>query len=344
MVSSQLSLVLIAIGLAANARAAEGPVAGAPGGTDAAARESARQHYGRGLEQAQGGRYEQALSEFLAAYRDQPHYAALYNIGLAYIELGRPVEAITALERYLQDGKDGVSRERAEQVRAQIAVQKALTAELIVSVEAPDARISVDGVPVGGAPRVGPLRLVSGPHDVALSRAGAPGLHRSVVLVAGQTLELAFPDAPPPASKRAPLAHGTEALGIERDPAALPEVDDRADATTQTLGYVLGSVGLALGGVALGHYVYNRERYDRWQSENTALERDTTGSEEHRERQLDNNALAASIERASHWTVALSVAGGAFFACGATVLIVHASAPVPGAGESATSLTIEGVW
>ena len=39
------------------------------------------------------------------------------------------MDAIAALERYLAEGRDQLSSERAAQVRAQIASQKALTAE-----------------------------------------------------------------------------------------------------------------------------------------------------------------------------------------------------------------------
>jgi hypothetical protein len=111
-----------------------------------------------------------------------------------------------------------------------------------------------------------------------------------------------------------------------------------------TLGYVLGGVGVALGGIAIGQYFWNRERYDRWRAENLALEGDPAGGQAHRERQIENNGLAASIERASHWTVALSVAGGAFLASGATLLVVHAGAPAPVARESATLFLLQGTW
>jgi hypothetical protein len=338
MIRRKISVALIALSLAGATHAADEP-----------AREAARQHFGRGLELARSGRYEQALGEFLAAYRDRPHYAALYNIGQAYIELGRSVDAIAALERYLEDGKNQVAFERAEQVRLQIAAEKARTAELIVSVNAPGASIAMDGVPVGTAPRVGPLRVSTGAHDVALSIAGVPGMHRSVVLVAGQTLELAFPDAAPAAPAAAPvtpLASATHAVPFARD-AAIPRADVADPGTSDasaTLALVLGGVGLSLGGIAFGHYLWNRERYHRWQAENRALGAEPGTGAAHRERQIESNRLAASIERASRWTVALSVAGGAFFASGATLLVIHESAPASVAGESATVFLLQGMW
>jgi tetratricopeptide (TPR) repeat protein len=331
----EVSILLIALSTAGAALAADDPV-----------RQAARQHYGRGLELAGQGQYEQALSEFLAAYRDRPHYATLYNIGQAHIELGRAVEAIATLERYLAEGKDQIPLERAEQVRAQIAAQKALTAELIVVVEAPGASIAVDGLAVGSSPRVGPLRLAVGAYEVVLSTAGTTGMHRPILLVAGQTLELAFADAAPPtAGNVAPHTNATDAAWMRQVASPLPDAADAgASRVAATLGYVLGGVGVALGGVAIGQYFWNRERYDRWRAENQALELDPARGQAHRERQIESNELAASIERASHWTVALGVAGGAFLASGATLLVVHASAPAPATRESATLFLLEGAW
>jgi len=312
-------------------------------------RERAREHYARGLELAGQGQYESALAEFRAAYQERPHYAALYNIGQAYIELDRSVEAILALERYLAEGKDQISPERAQQVHQQIAVQKARTAELTVTVEAPGASISLDGIAVGGAPRVGPLRVSAGTHDVAWSVAGMPGMSRTVVLSAGQTLELAFSSAPASialpsiSAPRSPLALAPAAALPAPAPLADP-ADALADSSLDTLGYVLGGVGLVLGGVALGQYFWNRARYEQWQAEDAALGNEGAGGQDHRQRQLENNELAASIERASHWTVALSVAGGAFVASGATLLVVHASAPAPGGRDSATLFLLQGAW
>jgi hypothetical protein len=49
--------------------------------TEDASRDAARQHYGRGIDLTNQGNYSQALQEFQEAYRNQPHFAVLYNIG-----------------------------------------------------------------------------------------------------------------------------------------------------------------------------------------------------------------------------------------------------------------------
>src|SRR6185436_11962283 len=96
---------------------------------------------------------------------------------------------------------------------------------------------------VGSAPRVGPLRLAAGSHLVSLSTAGVPGMRRSVVLSAGQALELAFPD-----TAASPLLARTADPALSSPSSLSDEAGPGADHTLETLGYVLAGVGLGLGG------------------------------------------------------------------------------------------------
>jgi drug/metabolite transporter (DMT)-like permease len=128
-------------------------------------------------------------------------------------------------------------------------------------------------------------------------------------------------------------------VALAAAPATGRELDARA---SPTLGYWLGGIGLGLGAAALGHYFWNRARFDRWRSEQDRIQSEDLSGQAYLERQHDNNQLAGSIERASHWTVALSVAGGALFTSGATFWLVTASAP--GARGSGTVLTLQGAF
>jgi len=104
------ALLLLASLVPRAARSAEDP------------RAEASAHYARGIELAEQALYATALAQFKAAYDKSPHFAVLYNIGQAQIALGRPVEAIEALSRYLRGGADQVPLSRREQVQAQIAL------------------------------------------------------------------------------------------------------------------------------------------------------------------------------------------------------------------------------
>jgi len=314
-------------------------LAGSAEGPSAAARESARSHYSRGLELVSQARYEQALNEFLAAYQVRPHYAALYNIGQAYIELGKPAEAIGMLERYLAEGKDQIPSDRVEQVRRQITEQTARTAQLTVLPGAAWASVWIDGQLAGAGSLVGPVRVNAGSHDVALSPPGSAGLHQVIVLEAGQAFELAWPGVAAPASSTV----SAPAAALAAQPADAPALGrESAPGASATLGYWLGGIGLGLGAAALGHYFWNRARFDRWHSEQQQIQSGDLAGQEYFQRQGDNNQLAASIESASHWTVALSVAGGALLASGATLLLVSEAAP--GARASGAVLTLQGAF
>ena len=96
----------------------------------------------------------------------------------------------------------------------------------------------------------------------------------------------------------------------------------------RTLGYVTGAAGLALGGVALGHYLWNKERYDTWRAADRTLQKEAW-SADHRERQIHNNTLANSIEQASVVTVALASAGGVLVAGGTLLALSHPSGARP---------------
>src|SRR5262245_39485683 len=63
---------------------------------------AAREHWARAKAAWDAQRREEAAKELDAAYRLWPDPAMLYNIGALNLELGRPVEAASALETYLE--------------------------------------------------------------------------------------------------------------------------------------------------------------------------------------------------------------------------------------------------
>lgn len=318
-----------------------------------AARAAASQHYERGLELAGAGDYQGALDEFLAAYETSPHFAVLYNVGQAYISLERPVEAVDALERYLAEGRDRLPAERVARIEQQIAAERAQIAELRISIDAESASIEVDGTRVGSSPLAAPLRVAAGTHLVLVEAPGRPRAMRSVTLSPGQTLDLAIelPEAPsapmpapPPQIEPSPM-HAASASTAPT--AAVPtETAPSAGSDTRWLVYTLAGTGVALGGAALGTYLWNRGRYDSWQAEDDALAAErVSGSYE--QRQLANNELGASIDRVESVTLGLAIASGVALAGAATLFVVSpGSSAAPGlqANASAWRLEVSGQW
>src|SRR6185503_13101426 len=146
-------------------------------------RREAAQRFDRGLklfnEQDNAG----ALAEFRRANELSPQLLVVYNIGLVYAAMGRPVEAVGALEEALRsrDALKPALRSRAESV---LAEQSARIGRVRVMTRPEGARIEVDGVAAGKRPLAEPLRVASGTHVVgAVLEEHAPA--RKEVTVAG---------------------------------------------------------------------------------------------------------------------------------------------------------------
>ena len=323
-------IVLVVLGWTSSARAGESS-------TDDA-RETARLHYARGLELAGQADYEAALREFTEAYRASPHFAVLYNMGQAEFALGRPAEAIESLSKYLRDGQEQVPPARRQEVQAQIALLESLFAELTIATDRSGALITVDGREVGRTPLYQPIRLATGTHKVAATLEGMAAINRTVTLAPGdrQVLNLEIPTSPA-APARVPDVEPQQAVlppeGVPAQSATNPKappvsvLEQRIEPGSQgrrrtmsILGYSAAGVGVALGGAALGVYLWNRGRYQDWQHNNAALQQDK-GAIDFHGRQVANNQLADSLTRANHVILGLSVASGLLLAGGITLWV-----------------------
>lgn len=320
------SLVRLGL-LLAIALLVRGAHAGDDAGPDGNARAAAAAAYSRGVELANQGRYEAALEQFNAAYARSPHFAVLYNVGQAQIALGRPVEAIAALSRYLRDGAEQVPLSRREQVRAQIDLLESRLAELTIVSDQTGVLIRVDDREIGRTPLYQPVPLAAGPHTVAATAGRGRPVVREVTLGDGerQILHLTLPpestaappDAPEPAAAVSPAAATTAPQPSPADAGA-----GRDRLTRRHAAYALAGAGLLAGGAALGVYLGNRGNYQDWQNGNAALQGETVGSAAYRDRALANNQLAATLTTANHVILGLSIAAGALVAAGATLLLL----------------------
>src|SRR5690606_11433018 len=99
--------------------------------------------------------------EFSAAYEVAPYPVVLYNLGIAYQKLGKPVEAVTAMEKVLAD-PGTLSADRVAQVRAVIAAEQKRIGTLVIVVDPAGAKVRIDGVdlPEGA----GRTRVTAGEH------------------------------------------------------------------------------------------------------------------------------------------------------------------------------------
>lgn len=101
------------------------------------------------------GDYERAAVELERAYTLVPDPRVLYKLGKLWLHLQRHARARRAFEQYLTQSGAELSPETRNQVEADLALLRAKTAELTLSVNVPGTEVLVDGVPVGHSPLSG---------------------------------------------------------------------------------------------------------------------------------------------------------------------------------------------
>lgn len=338
---SVLIAVLLIAGLATPARA------------DDAARVAASAYYSKGLGLANQGQYEAALEQFANAYTKSPHFAVLYNIGQVQIALGRPLEAIAALSKYLRDGAEQVPLSRREQVQAQIALLEARLSELTVTTDTPGATIRVDGHEVGTAPLFQPIPLAAGSHTVTARLPNGAEVVRAVVMGEAERqkldLELAGAAPPPPPEPSAtavpapaPAAEPPPPLRVEEPP------PPRSPAMRRT-SYALAGSGVLAGAAALTVYLAYRGKYQDWQDGKARLPNLTAGSPDYHAQIDASNRLAGSLTTANDVILGLSIAGGALVAAGAVLFLIdrdarHAGGPTVGWNDRTATVGWSATW
>ncbi len=161
---------------------ATGESAGQPG---------ALELYQLGLDRLNGDDLAGAAEAFAEAYRLEANREVLYSLGLVYIRLNQPLQAIDALERYLADTAIPMAADRERVAREQLAQQQARVAFLAPRVAPTRARVSVDGVLLASRPDAR-LALNPGAHDVRVEFEGYEPQTAHISLAPGevQTLEL----------------------------------------------------------------------------------------------------------------------------------------------------------
>jgi hypothetical protein len=173
-------IITAVLALEASARADQPP---APAG---ALRAEAAERFDRAMLLLDEGDDAAAVAELRRVDEIAPHPRVLYNLGLAYASLNRPIEAVAALDRVLAapGTLPADSLGRARQVRDQQA-RRVATLEITTSVP---AAIQVDGIDVGKTPLEKPVAVAAGTRLIAVVAPGYLPARREIT-IAGQTAE-----------------------------------------------------------------------------------------------------------------------------------------------------------
>lgn len=193
----------------------------------------ARAHFAAGvnlLKDPDSPRYEEAYSEFKAAYAASPSYKILGNLGLSAMKLERDDEAIQAYKKYLADGTD-LSPSEVAQVKTDLATLKSGVVYLTVTSDPPgakvvDVRLPVRGDritnvygPITGATKIG---VRQGSHQVTARLDGYPDVTWEIEATAGEVAAHTFAfkkaETPVPVAAQAPGASPYEAPKVATRP------------------------------------------------------------------------------------------------------------------------------
>lgn len=216
----------------------------APAGAAPSDHATAQRHFDEGRRLVEGGKCDLAVREFRSSLEAEPSVGAWLNLGECQERLGQLQDAYESyrsaqgLAAQLRNSRLGYARESAERILAKT---------VRVSVQAPpneEVQVEVDGVEI---PRERwPTILVTPDASHRLVVRGGGGLSRELRGHAGETLPM-ITVAP---SAAAPPTTATTEQAPQRAPEQPPP--KRVSNTQQTIGFVVGGVGLgalAVGGV-----------------------------------------------------------------------------------------------
>src|SRR5215831_7787325 len=157
-----------------------------------AARAAARAKLVDGVALLRQGDYARALARFEEAYALVPSPNIHYDIGLAYLGLGRDIDALYAFDAFLAgaDQAPQGKREKAEGYRRRL---RAKVATLEITSDQEGAEVAVDGRSYGPTPLGKPIYVDPGWREIVVRKAatGAVAVER-IEAAAGQTLALSL--------------------------------------------------------------------------------------------------------------------------------------------------------
>ncbi|HEX3774314.1 MAG TPA: PEGA domain-containing protein, partial [Polyangiaceae bacterium] len=214
-----------------------------PAGPDAANKAEAARRFDRGLSLFNEGDNAGALAEFKQTYAIMPNPIVLYNIGLVYAAMGRPVDAVDALTAVVNSS--ALSPEQHERAQSTLSDQQARIGRVSVTTAPDGARIDVDGVEVATTPLSAPLRVAEGSHVIGAVAEGYAHAHKEIVVAGNADASVSF----------------TLVLGQNKVPANLTVHSRTLDANVKVDDKAAGTTPLATSlSIPSGHHLVELSR------------------------------------------------------------------------------------
>lgn len=161
----------------------------------------ARQRYAEGVKAFDAGRYEEARAAFLQTYALKRHPAVLLNLGQSELKSHHDEDAGNHFQQFLREHTSATPEQRASAEKG-LAEAKKKASQVVVSVDAAGADVSIDGTTIGKSPFYAPVFVKPGKHTVFAARDGrtaAVAIDVKAGAATTATLTLGTGAAPPPA-------------------------------------------------------------------------------------------------------------------------------------------------
>jgi hypothetical protein len=246
----------------------------APAGTPAAGspKAAARKKLMEGAVLLKKRDFQAALERFQSAYEILPSPKIQYNLGLAYMGLGRNADALAAFHNFLSEADDA-SGETITSARKykEALVQKIF--RLTVSADVEGASIGVDGRTFGNTPHPDEIILDAGAHALVVEKPGVgkPFTKRFDAAPGGSLAIEAKVLPPKPARSNrgimesSRLGGGDSATGVGRAPVGVvtggPSTPGSGRRTARVSSYVTGGLALVALGVGTFEWVTKEQKY-----------------------------------------------------------------------------------
>src|SRR4051812_19729662 len=172
---------------------------------DAAARTQAQATLREGAALFERGEYAAALQKFEAAYTTFPSPKIWFNVGAADRALARPVEALQAFQRFLDEAPPDTPIESKREAQQAVAALKAGLAQMNIQCARAGVDVSIDGRSAGVTPIAHPVWISPGSHQVVARADGTAPALQEVTVAAGEARTLALQLRPLPPVADAPL-------------------------------------------------------------------------------------------------------------------------------------------
>jgi len=194
----------------------------APAAPPAQDKAKAKSLLGEGTSLYEKGDYTGALDKFHAAYAAYSSPKIWFNIGQANRDLGRPVEALDAFQKFLDGAPDAAPEDKADAQASVAELQKRL-GQLTIVCETAGAEINIDGRVLGPAPLAKPIWATPGWHQVTALQKGAAPAVEGVEVKAGTSTTVVLRPAQLGAP---PLAVGAQTANLALPATAGGQVSD----------------------------------------------------------------------------------------------------------------------